>query len=179
MERAFAALRTLIYSTGFIFLWGWLAFMVRDWGRDLWSGAIPAWGWQVGVALMILGAAVVLACLATFAFVGRGTPAPFDPPRELVPVGPYRFVRNPMYVGALIVLLGFALYERSVSALAFVLFAWLAAHLLVVLIEEPGLERRFGESYLRYKASVRRWIPTTALTSSPPSSPDRLDPHSG
>ncbi len=159
MERAFAALRTLLYASGFIFIWGWLAFMARDWGRDLWTGAVPTGARPVGVVLMILGAAIVLSCLATFAFVGRGTPAPFDPPRELVPVGPYRFVRNPMYVGALIVLLGFALYERSAAALGFVLFAWLLAHLLVVLIEEPGLERRFGESYLRYKASVRRWVP--------------------
>jgi len=127
----------------------------------------------VGLVLMVLGAAIALACFAAFAFVGRGTPAPFDPPRELVPVGPYRFVRNPMYVGALILLTGFALYERSVSALLFVLFAWLAAHLFVILGEEPVLERKFGESYLRYKAAVRRWlprIPRAVPTSSPPSS---------
>ncbi len=159
MERAFAALRTLLYASGFVFLWGWLAFMARDWGRGLWAGAIPTGARPAGVVLMVLGAVICLSCFVAFSLVGRGTPAPFDPPRELVPVGPYRFVRNPMYVGALIVLLGFAFYERSVSALAFVLFAWLAAHLLVVLSEEPVLERRFGESYLRYKASVRRWMP--------------------
>ena len=159
MERAFAALRTLLYATGFIWLWGWLAFQARDWGRDRWVDAIPAWAPSVGLVLMVVGAAIDLACFAAFAFVGRGTPAPFDPPRELVPVGPYRFVRNPMYIGALIVLVGFALYERSVSALLFVLFAWLAAHLFVILGEEPVLERKFGESYLRYKASVRRWLP--------------------
>jgi len=159
MERAFAALRTLLYASGFVFLWGWLAFMARDWGRDLWSAAIPSWAPPVGVILMAIGAVIDLSCFVAFAFVGRGTPAPFDPPRQLVPVGPYRFVRNPMYVGALFVLVGFAFYERSVSALLFVLFAWLAAHLLVLFGEEPVLERKFGESYRRYKKSVWRWVP--------------------
>src|SRR6185295_10498248 len=142
MERLFTALRTAVYATAFIWFWGWLAFMARDWGRDRWQAAIPAWALPVGIVLMVLGGALALSCIATLAFVGRGTPAPFDPPRQLVPGGPYRFVRNPMYVGALIVLVGFGLYERSVAALIFMLFVALVTHLFVLLVEEPGLERR-------------------------------------
>jgi protein-S-isoprenylcysteine O-methyltransferase Ste14 len=158
MTRAFAALRTLVYMTGFVFLWGWLALMARGYDRRL-AVELPAWTPPVGVVLMAVGGVLVLACGGFFSLVGRGTPAPFDPPREVVPVGPYRFVRNPMYVGALWVLTGFALYERSVAVLLFTLLAALLAHLLVVLIEEPGLEGRFGESYRRYKTSVPRWLP--------------------
>jgi protein-S-isoprenylcysteine O-methyltransferase Ste14 len=108
---------------------------------------------------MVLGGALALACGATFVVVGRGTPAPFDPPREFVPVGPYRFVRNPMYVGAAALLMGFGLFERSLAILALAVAGLILAHLFVVFAEEPGLEERFGDSYRSYKASVRRWVP--------------------
>ena len=113
---------------------------------------------------MALGAALALACGAAFVVAGRGTPAPFDPPRELVPVGPYRFVRNPMYVGAAALLMGFGLFERSLAILALAVAGLILAHLFVVFAEEPGLERRFGDSYRSYKASVRRWIPGRGMS---------------
>jgi protein-S-isoprenylcysteine O-methyltransferase Ste14 len=113
----------------------------------------------LGVAAMAAGGVLILTCVGLFASRGRGTPAPFDPPREFVAVGPYRYVRNPMYVGALTLLVGFGLWQRSVSVLLFALLAALIAHLFLVLFEEPDLERRFGDSYVEYKGSVNRWLP--------------------
>ena len=163
MSRLFTALRALLYMTGFVTLWGWLALMARDAGRQ-WTVVLPAWLAPLGIVLMALGGALALACGATFVVAGRGTPAPFDPPREFVPVGPYRFVRNPMYVGAAAVLAGFALVERSLAVLALAGAGLLLAHLFVVFAEEPGLEERFGDSYRSYKASVRRWIPGRGMS---------------
>jgi protein-S-isoprenylcysteine O-methyltransferase Ste14 len=158
MSRLFTALRALLYMTGFVTLWGWLALLARDAGRG-WPVVLPAWLAPLGIVLMVLGGALALACGATFVVAGRGTPAPFDPPREFVPVGPYRFVRNPMYVGATVLLAGFALVERSAAILALAGAGAVLAHLFVVFAEEPGLEERFGDSYRSYKASVRRWVP--------------------
>jgi protein-S-isoprenylcysteine O-methyltransferase Ste14 len=111
-----------------------------------------------GIAVA-LGAALMLTCVLTFALLGRGTPAPFDPPQRLVRRGPYRVVRNPMYVGAILALAGAALaYESWPLAILAALFA-LAAHLLVCLYEEPTLRRRFGADYDDYRARVGRWHP--------------------
>ena len=104
-----------------------------------------------------LAARCSLACIATFVTRGRGTPAPFDAPRALVAVGPYRYVRNPMYVGAAALLLGAGLVVGSPS-IALLSVAFLAiAHVLVVVYEEPALAETFGDSYAAYRASVHRW----------------------
>lgn len=108
---------------------------------------------------MIAGAALVLTCVGFFVLRGRGTPAPFDPPKNFVAAGPYKYVRNPMYVGGLSLLVGFGLWQQSVSILLFALLLALIVHLFVVLFEEPGLERRFSASYINYKQSVNRWLP--------------------
>ncbi|HSS45394.1 MAG TPA: isoprenylcysteine carboxylmethyltransferase family protein, partial [Thermoanaerobaculia bacterium] len=83
----------------------------------------------------------------------------FDPPRVFVASGPYRFLRNPMYLGAWFLLAGFGLFEGSVSILLLSFAMLLAAHLFVVFVEEPGLESRFGKTYLEYRARTNRWIP--------------------
>lgn len=158
MKTLLVALRATLYAAGFILLWGWLALAVRQY--DLPIGiALPAFLVPVGGAAMIAGAALAVACIGVFVVRGRGTAAPFDPPRAFVPSGPYRFVRNPMYIGGWLVLAGFGLLQRSASILLLSLGMLLAAHLLVVLVEEPGLRRRFGESYEAYCARTRRWIP--------------------
>lgn len=157
MSRIFTAVRALVYMSGFLALWGWLAVLARNAGRQ-WPVTLPAAA-PFGIALMALGGIVVVACGATFVIAGRGTPAPFDPPRAFVPVGPYRFVRNPMYLGAAAVLAGYGLIERSAAVLVLALTGLVLAHLFVFFGEEPGLEERFGESYRSYKASVRRWLP--------------------
>jgi protein-S-isoprenylcysteine O-methyltransferase Ste14 len=128
-----------------------------------WSGIIqPA---SIGVAQLIgvivgaIGALLALWCIVTFVVIGRGTPAPFDPPRRLVDAGPYSVVRNPMYVGAGLALAGAALFYQSWALLAYsVLFA-LITHLFVVVYEEPTLRATFGEDYLRYCERVHRWLP--------------------
>src|SRR5512134_3793697 len=76
--------------------------------------------WQVaGMFLGASGAALAITCIFTFVFVGRGTPAPFDPPRQLVVRGPYRLVRNPMYIGAGLALSGAALFYNSWGLLGY------------------------------------------------------------
>ena len=158
MSQLFVAARALLYATGFVTLWGWLALRVRHF--DAVRGQyLPFWTGFIGIAFFALGAVTVVSCVAAFVLFGKGTPAPFDPPRQFVASGPYRFVRNPMYVGAVLVLSGFGLYTRSPSVLGLGALALLSSHLFVVFVEEPGLSARFGESYRAYRLNVNRWIP--------------------
>ena len=112
-----------------------------------------------GLVLGAMGAAIALWCIFTFVRVGKGTPAPFDPPRRLVMRGPYRYIRNPMYVGAALALSGAALFYRSLALLAYALVFLATTHLFVVWYEEPVLRRTFGEQYDAYCARVGRWWP--------------------
>lgn len=126
----------------------------------------------VGGLFFLGGGALVLACVATFAVIGRGTPAPFDPPRRLVVRGPYKYVRNPMYVGAFTALIGAAIYYRSLLLALFALGFLLVTHLFVTLYEEPILSRKFGADYLAYRAGVPRWLPSlSAIRRSAPNEP--------
>lgn len=110
-----------------------------------------------GLALLTAGVATYLRCAWDFTFAGRGTPAPIDPPRELVVRGPYRYTRNPMYVGVTAALVGEALLFRSGALGIYALGAFGAFHLFIRLYEEPTLRRRFGDAYERYCAEVPRW----------------------
>jgi protein-S-isoprenylcysteine O-methyltransferase Ste14 len=112
-----------------------------------------------GMALATAGALLALWCVVTFALVGKGTPAPFDPPRRLVVTGPYRYLRNPMYLGAVLALAGAALFYSSVALLAYAVLFLSAAHFFVLGYEEPTLTRLFGEDYHAYRTRVRRWLP--------------------
>ena len=114
---------------------------------------------SIGLTLVVLGGALAIWCILTFALVGKGTPAPFDPPRKLVAAGPYRWVRNPMYIGAGMTLWGAALYYRSPALVAFAAGFLAMAHLFVILFEEPTLERTFGARYADYRNAVPRWLP--------------------
>lgn len=123
--------------------------------RPRWIGTTQI----VGLELLALGAVLALWSIVTFAFEGKGTPAPFDPPRKLVHSGPYRWVRNPLYVGAELVLAGTALYFHSPAVGALAAGFGLAAHVFVVFYEEPTLERTFGATYVDYAGAVPRWLP--------------------
>jgi protein-S-isoprenylcysteine O-methyltransferase Ste14 len=128
-----------------------------------WSGIVRPAAIEVpqvaGMIIGAAGAAVALWCIFTFALIGRGTPAPFDPPRRLVIRGPYRFVRNPMYIGAGLALAGATLFYGSWPLLSYAGLFFLITHLFVVLYEEPTLRRTFGPEYEAYCRQVRRWWP--------------------
>jgi protein-S-isoprenylcysteine O-methyltransferase Ste14 len=125
-------------------------------------GGWPArWGVAQYAALLPLacGCAAYLWCLWDFAAFGRGTPAPLDAPRRLVARGLYRYVRNPMYVGVLLVIAGWALLFRSTLILGYGAVVALIFHLFVVAVEEPTLRGKFGRSYEQYCRDVGRWVP--------------------
>lgn len=113
----------------------------------------------LGLLLVVIGSAVLLWSIVDFAVHGRGTLAPVDPPKELVVRGPYRYVRNPMYLGVLTVLLGETVFFRSISLLGYAILAWAVFVVVILAYEEPVLRAQFGESYARYVRAVRRWIP--------------------
>ncbi len=112
-----------------------------------------------GVVVGTLGAAIALWSIGTFVAIGRGTPAPFDPPRRLVTKGPYRFVRNPMYFGAGFALVGAALVYRSWAIASYVAVLFVVTHCFVVFYEEPTLRRLFGSNYAEYCTRASRWVP--------------------
>jgi len=118
------------------------------------------WHW-FGLLPISAGVAVVLWCICDFAVFGRGTLAPVDPPKQLVVRGPYRYVRNPMYVGVVSILLGEALLFQSLPLVVYTILYFVAAHSFVVLYEEPALQCKFGESYELYCRRVHRWFPRT------------------
>ena len=156
----FVLIRAVTYATLFI---GLVLIYVPD--RLLsWSGIVgPAAieGQQVaGMVIGAAGAAVALWCIFTFASIGSGTPAPFDPPRRLVIQGPYSFVRNPMYIGAGLALASAALFYESLPLLGYAGLFFLATHLFVVWYEEPTLRRTFGQKYEAYCRQVGRWWPS-------------------
>lgn len=115
--------------------------------------------WLIGLLPFLGGAVLYLWCAGAFTFIGKGTPAPIDAPVFLVRSGPYRRVRNPMYIGVFSVLLGEVILFHSLSLLVYMLLAGTVVHLFVVFYEEPSLRRRFGESYEAYLHNVPRWLP--------------------
>ncbi len=112
----------------------------------------------VGTGIAAAGAGVLLWCVTRFAVEGQGTLAPIDPPTRLVGGGLYRYSRNPMYVGALLVLVGEYLLVLSSALLVYIAFWFLMVNLFVMFYEEPTLRRTFGAEYEDYCRSVRRWI---------------------
>ena len=119
----------------------------------------------MGAVIFIVGLALFSWCVRLFAHVGHGTLAPWDPTQDLVAVGPYRLVRNPMISGVVLMLFGQALFWGSWAVGLYATGVLLINHIYFVLSEEPGLEQRFGESYRAYKAKVPRWLPRlTALS---------------
>ena len=128
-----------------------------------WSGIIRPTTIEVqqiiGMIVGVIGALIALWCVFTFATIGGGTPAPFDPPRRLVIRGPYQFVRNPMYIGAGLALAGAALFYESTVLVLYLCVFFLVTHLFVIWYEEPTLRQNFREEYEAYCRLVRRWLP--------------------
>lgn len=167
-QRIFLALRSLLYIGGFMLLWLWLMpqwltikssmkFLSENPAR--WFGLLP----------LIPGAIIAISCFVNFFVVGKGTPAPFDAPRHLVICGPYRYVRNPMYLGAGLVLLGCGILfaEFSGMLVGYALAIVVLVNLFVFFYEEPTLREKFGAQYEEYSKNVRRWIPRTSAWEHP------------
>jgi protein-S-isoprenylcysteine O-methyltransferase Ste14 len=136
----------------------------------LWLTRGFRWGWGFGLPLDILPVAagvVLIGCglyllsitIRFFITIGNGTLAPWWPTKRLVMVGPYKYVRNPMISGVLITLLGETCISGSLGLLLWFVIALIVNHFYFIYSEEPGLEKRFGEEYIRYKQNVPRWIP--------------------
>jgi protein-S-isoprenylcysteine O-methyltransferase Ste14 len=111
------------------------------------------------------GAVILFYCIVTFGVTGRGTLSPLDAPRHLVVRGLYRYVRNPMYCGVLLILLAEAAFFKSLALLQYTGGWLILIHLVVVLYEEPALRRQFGDSYNEYARLVHRWLPCKPYTS--------------
>ena len=126
-----------------------------------------------GIVPFIAGAVILLWCVRDFYVAGRGTLAPWDPPRRLVEAGLYRFSRNPMYVGVLLILIGWTVVLRMRSLLIYTIVIAILFHLRVLLYEEPWLARTFPNDWPQFKSRVPRWIfgagPSSTRRSDPPS----------
>lgn len=162
-SRVFVAARSTVYICGFtvVLLWllpRWIG--VRASGESLSTRAPLRW---IGVIPLAIGANIAALCFTHFIRSGRGTPAPFDAPRRLVVTGPYRYVRNPMYVGTGLFIAGFAIlfWEFSATLLWYAIGIAVAVNLFILLYEEPALRRKFNADYRDYCRNVRRWIPKT------------------
>jgi protein-S-isoprenylcysteine O-methyltransferase Ste14 len=112
-----------------------------------------------GILAILVGVAIYLWCAWDFTFAGKGTPAPIDPPKELVVRGLYRYTRNPMYVGILSILLGEAFLFSSQRLFVYAAIVFSLFFVFVTLYEEPHLKKKFGEPYRRYCNNVPRWLP--------------------
>ncbi len=154
------ALKTLIWS---VFVPGSVTvlvpYLLLSSGIELFPVTLSSFRYA-GIIPISLGALLYLWCAWDFTFVGKGTPAPFDPPKEIVLRGLYRFVRNPMYVAVMLVLIGEVMFFESAVILIYASIVFLSFHLWVVYYEEPTLRRKFGESFEQYCQKVSRWIPS-------------------
>jgi len=120
---------------------------------------LAAWTGYSGLVVGAVGIWIYLWAMASFLTRGQGTPAPSAPPVHFVAAGPYRYVRNPMYLSGMVILAAEALLFRSVYLLVFMGVLLAAFHTFVVRYEEPHLRRRFGAEYERYLERVPRWLP--------------------
>jgi protein-S-isoprenylcysteine O-methyltransferase Ste14 len=112
-----------------------------------------------GLLLIAVGIAGFAWCAREFVIAGRGTPAPYDPPKALVVSGLFRYTRNPMYVSVVLVVLGEAVLFASPWLFGYAAALWVAFHLRVRYYEEPTLRRSFGATYEEYCRAVPRWVP--------------------
>ncbi len=126
------------------------------WDLSGWSALLP---FLIGVLLAGVGLTLLVSTIRLFSNVGKGTLAPWDPPRHLVVEGPYRYVRNPMHSGVFMTLYGEALLFGSVPILIFVTVVFVFHWFYIPLMEERWLKEKFGQEYLTYKRHVPAWIP--------------------
>lgn len=160
MKSRAAALRgsLLFFFVAPVTVAGYVPWRFTRWESEppLFDGAASRW---LGAFFVACGAAMVIECFARFSIKGIGTPAPVAPTRHLVVSGLYRHVRNPMYVGVVLAILGQALWFGSSALLQYAALLWVGFFLFVLAYEEPALRRQFGAEYEGYRAQVPRWLP--------------------
>ena len=153
MSRPLVVVWTIARLVTAVLFVGWASLHLRllDGVIDL---RLPEWLKPAGTVLLLVGGADVLLC-------GGMLSTPGIIPTKFIDVGPFRYVRNPMSLGAVTMMSGLALFCRSASILVLSVILFLFIHGVVVFVEEPYLEKRFGKSYVEYKNSVNRWLPTS------------------
>ena len=124
---------------------------------DCWRTRGTALGWP----MVFVGVSVLVWCVRDFYAIGKGTLAPWDPPKKLLIVGLYRFMRNPMYVGVLGCVAGWSFIVGSPLLAIYTGILVIGFHLRVIFYEEPTLARQFGSEWTKYRATVNRWLPKT------------------
>jgi protein-S-isoprenylcysteine O-methyltransferase Ste14 len=160
MRQLVVFLKTVFMAGCAIAIFGAITRQLRNLDRFI-PLVLPSWMVDAGILLMGAGAILCFVCFGLFALGGALTPGPaFPDPGVFISRGPYKYVRNPMAEGGLVALAGWGAYRLSVSTLILVVVMAGLMHLIVVYIEEPKLERRFGQSYRRYRSRVGRWFPT-------------------
>lgn len=112
----------------------------------------------IAILIFAIGTAILIYCITMFAVKGKGTLSPADPTTDLVVSGLYRFSRNPMYIGLLLMLVGEAVFFFSVRLWIYTAFVFIAVNFFVIFHEEPRLKRDFGAEYRQYLKTVRRWL---------------------
>ncbi len=159
MSRAVAILGSAVFFVLAPFV---LAGLI-PWWITYWQFGPPFLGLEltraIGIVLILAGLPGLINSFARFALEGLGTPAPIAPPQTLVVTGLYRYVRNPMYVSVLAIILGQAVLFGDWRLIACGALFWLACHVFVIAYEEPTLQRTFGAQYEAFRANVPRWIP--------------------
>ena len=143
----------LVFAPGMVAGYFPLAFLRK--GAQVETGILA----YLAFPLWAIGGVILLWSFWNFLHEGRGTPAPIDPPKELVAVGFYRYVRNPMYVAVLAAIIGHFLWFGYWSLLIYAIIVFFAFHIFVTYYEEPTLKRNFGAPYENYLKRVPRWIP--------------------
>ena len=149
---AFKSLLFLVVAPGMVA--GYIPLVLLRRGPQIETGFL-VW---LAFPLWLIGAVILLWSFWNFLAQGRGTPAPIDPPKELVAVGFYRYTRNPMYVGVLLVILGHVLWFGFWNLLIYAVVIFLAFNTFVAYYEEPTLRKKFGAAYEDYCRRVPRWF---------------------
>ena len=112
----------------------------------------------LAIVIFFIGLTILLSCIIRFAVEGRGTLSPADPTKRLVIKGLYKYSRNPMYVGVMLILIGESVFFSSGNLLIYSLFVFIGFNLFVIFVEEPRLKKDFTSEYLNYCKQVRRWL---------------------
>jgi protein-S-isoprenylcysteine O-methyltransferase Ste14 len=153
------ALRTVFYATLFLgFLLGYVPWQVLRLDAAI-GQSLQAFFLYLGLLLFLLGVGLLFSGAYYLVLRGEGTPLPFDPPKRMVVAGPYARLRHPMMLGLLLVAFAEAFWFYSASLCVYAVLLAFLANLYLTYIEEPWLERRFGDDYRAYRDAVPRWFP--------------------